>query len=169
MQSRIVLSASALALAGGLFSAPLLAQSSAQHDHAAHADHSAHAAHTAHGSKTETPAQRWATDAPLRTGMRDLRAATETLHHYEMGHLDDAQRDNAIKAIDAAIKDMFANCKLKPEADAALHGLLAKFIAGANAARAGKFSKAELAPMEAALVQYPQLFEDADWNTPAED
>ena len=158
MLSGIKLSASALALVGALFAAPTMAQSAAHHDHAAHAGHDA---------KPQVPAQRWATDAPLRAGMRNLREATETLNHYEMGHLDDTQRDNAVEKIDAAIKDMFANCKLKPEADAALHGLLAKFIAGANAARAGKFGKAELAPMQDALAQYPQLFDDRDWGKPA--
>lgn len=159
MLSRMILSVSALALAGALSAAPAAAQSVAPHDHAAHAGHDA---------KPQVPAQRWATDAPLRAGMRNLREATETLNHYEMGHLDDVQRDHAVEKIDAAIKDMFANCKLKPEADVALHGLLAKFIAGANAARAGKFSKAELAPMQAALAQYPQLFDDAEWSTPAD-
>lgn len=158
MLSGIKLSASALALVGALFAAPTMAQSAAHHDHAAHAGHDA---------KPQVPAQRWATDAPLRAGMRNLREATETLNHYQMGHLDDVQRDNAVAKIDAAIKDMIANCKLKPEADAALHGLLAKFIAGANAARAGKFGKAELAPMQDALAQYPQLFDDRDWGKPA--
>ena len=159
MLPRTILSMSTLALAGALLAAPAMAQSAAHHDHAAHA---------AHDAQVKAPAQRWATDAPLRAGMLNLREATEALNHYEMGHLDDTQRDNAVEKIDAAIKDMFANCKLKPEADAALHGLLAKFIAGANAARAGKFTKAELVPMQDALAQYPQLFDDAEWNTPAD-
>ena len=158
MLSGIKLSASALALVGALFAAPTMAQSAAHHDHAAHAGHDA---------KPQVPAQRWATDAPLRAGMRNLREATETLNHYEMGHLDDVQRDNAVEKIDAAIKDMVANCKLKPEADAALHGLLEKFIVGANAVRAGRFSKAELAPMQEALALYPQMFDDHDWSEAA--
>lgn len=112
-------------------------------------------------------AQRWATDAPLRAGMRSLREATEALSHFEMGHLDQAGRDKAVAGIDAAIKDMIAHCKLKPEADAALHGLLVKFIAGANAARAGTFTKAELLPMQQALARYPELFDDRDWRKPA--
>lgn len=148
-------SVAVLALASAVFAAPAMAQSAAHHDHAAHASHDA---------QVKAPAQRWATDAPLRAGMRNLREATETLNHYQMGHLDDTQRDNAVEKIDAEIKDMFANCKLKPDADVALHGLLAKFIAGANAARAGKFGKAELAPMQDALAQYPQLFDDRDWG-----
>lgn len=159
MPTRMMLSVSALALAGALFAAPAMAQSPARHDHAAHPGHDA---------RVKAPAQRWATDAPLRAGMRTLREATGTLHQYERGRRDATQRDNAVKQIDAAIKDMFANCKLKPEADAALHGLLAKFIVGANAARAGTFGKAELAPMQEALAQYPRLFDDAEWNKPAD-
>ena len=125
---------------------------------------SAHHDHAAHTAATQTPTQRWTTEAPLRAGMRDLREATELLNHYQMGHLDDVQRDNAVAAIDAAIKNMIANCKLKPDADTALHGLLAKFIAGADAARAGKFTKVELVPMQEALARYPQLFDDAEWG-----
>ena len=125
---------------------------------------SAHHDHAAHTAATQTPTQRWTTDAPLRAGMRDLREATELLNHYQMGHLDDVQRDNAVAAIDAAIKNMIANCKLKPDADTALHGLLAKFIAGAQAARSGQGVPAALADMRGALARYPQLFDDPDWN-----
>jgi hypothetical protein len=149
------LSIPALALAALLFAGPVAAQSGT------HASHDAHAGHVAPAT---APQERWATDAALRAGMHDLREATEALHHYEMGHLDDTQRDNAVKRIDAAIGDMVANCKLKPDADAALHGLLVKFIAGANAARAGRFTKAELGPMEEALATYPQRFDDPEWN-----
>ena len=49
---------------------------------------SAHHDHAAHTAATQTPTQRWTTDAPLRAGMRDLREATELLNHYQMGHLD---------------------------------------------------------------------------------
>ena len=161
MLSTTILSMSALALAGALFAAPVAAQSTAHHDPAAHA------AHAGHDARPQAPAHRWATDVPLRAGMRNLREATETLHHYEMGHLDDVQRDNAVDKIDAAIQDMIAHCTLKPDADAALHGLLATFIAGANAARAGTFGKAELVPMQDALTQYPRMFEDHDWSEAA--
>lgn len=159
MLSRTILSMSALALAGALFADPAEAQSATHHDHAAYISHNA---------QPQVPAQRWATDAPLRAGMRNLREATETLHHYEMGHLDDVQRDNAVAKIDVAIQDMVAHCTLQPDADAALHGLLATFIAGANAARAGTFSKAELAPMQEALAQYPRMFDDHDWSEAAD-
>ncbi|MBZ0088549.1 MAG: DnrO protein [Thermomonas sp.] len=131
--------------------------------HAQHADHAAHAAHA--GASTQAaPAQRWATDAPLRAGMREIRAATGILVHYQAGHLDARRGNAAVARIDAAIKDMIANCKLAPQADAALHGLLAKFMAGADAVRAGRFTQAELTAMQAALARYPQLFNDPGWS-----
>lgn len=141
---------------------PVLAQSD---PHAGHADHASHAEHMQAAADTKPAAgSLWATDAPLRQGMRQLREATMVLEHYEMGHLDNSQRDAAVSKIDAAIADMFANCKLDAQADAALHELLAKFMAGAKAARDGAFTKVELAAMQAALTKYPSLFDDADWN-----
>ncbi|HET9048041.1 MAG TPA: hypothetical protein VFN29_03640 [Chiayiivirga sp.] len=145
-----------------LGASPVLAQSD---PHAAHADHVAHAQHMQDAAEAKPAAgSLWATDAPLRQGMRHLREATTVLEHYEMGHLDNSQRDAAVSKIDAAIADMFANCKLDAQADVALHELLAKFMAGAKAARDGAFTKVELAAMQGALVKYPSLFDDAEWN-----
>ncbi len=146
---------STLILAGALLVTPAMAQSTTQHDHAAHA---------IPAKKPSVPAQRWATDAPLRDGMARIRQAVTMLEHMEMGHVDPAQAPAFAGQIQSAVNDMIASCKLKPDADAALHGLLVKFIAGANAARAGKFTKAELTPMQDALAQYPQLFDDEDWG-----
>ncbi|MBS0438051.1 MAG: DnrO protein [Proteobacteria bacterium] len=128
------------------------------------AAHTEHAAHAQSAQATLPTGQRWATDAPLRDGMRRIRQAVEALGHAEHGHLDSAQMANVAKLIDTAVQDMIANCKLKPDADAALHGLLAKFIAGAQAARSGQGVPAALADMRGALARYPQLFDDPDWN-----
>ena len=73
------------------------------------------------------------------------------------------------KQVDAAVSDMIANCKLVPEADASLHGLLATFIAGAAAAREGRFGQSELEAMQGALALYPQRFDDKTWDQPAQD
>lgn len=140
-------------------SAPAFAQSTS------HADHAAHATHAVRSGAHATPAQRWATDAPLRAGMREIRAATGILGHIHAGHLSTRLRGVAVARIDAAIKNMIANCKLDPQADAALHGLLAKFRAGADAARAGRLSSADLTSMQQALARYPQLFNDPGWAT----
>ena len=145
------------ALACAFFATPALAQQATSHaDHAAHARHAATAA--------EAPAQRWSTDAPLRAGMREIRAATAQLAQRRAGHLEAGQGTAAAARIDVAIRNMIANCKLDPQADAALHGLLAKFMAGADAARSGRFSPADLNSMQQALARYPELFDDPGWK-----
>lgn len=145
------------AIACALLVAPALAQQAASHaEHAAHARHAATAA--------EAPAQRWSTDAPLRAGMREIRAATAQLAQSRAGHLEAGQGTAAAARIDAAIRNMIANCKLDSQADAALHGLLAKFMAGADAARNGRFSPADLNSMQQALARYPELFDDPGWR-----
>ena len=136
---------------------------------AAHADggHDAHAAQPTHAAALPPDGQRWATDAPLRAGMARIRQAVEALEHGVHGHLDAAQQQAAAAQVDAAVADMIANCNLVPEADASLHGLLATFIAGATAARKGRFGELELAAMQEALAQYPQRFDDPTWKQPS--
>ena len=87
MLSRTILSVSALALAGALFAAPAAAQSAAHHDHAAHAGHDA---------KPQVPAQRWATDAPLRAVVCSLSA---------LASLSKAERGRAIDLLQRATAD----------------------------------------------------------------
>ncbi len=142
-----------LVMSGALVAAPAWAQSTTHSGHAAHATEATPA----------IPAQRWATDAPLRAGMRQVSASVNILALDRAGRLDAGRRTAAAAQIDAAIKDMIANCKLEPDADAALHGLLAKFMIGADAARKGPLSAAGLTSMQEALARYPQMFNDPDW------
>ena len=101
--------------------------------------------------------------------MARIRSAVEALQHGLMGHLTEAQQKDAAAQVDAAVADMIANCKLEPEADASLHGLLAPLVAGAGAVREGRFGQPELAAMQDALAQYPQRFDDPGWDQPAQE
>ena len=88
-----------------------------------------HAAHRAHDhapapTAKPAPAQRWSTDAALRKGMGDVRLAVAALEHYEHGHMGPAQAVLLAERIEDAIHGIFANCKLAPDADAALHTIL---------------------------------------------
>ena len=132
-----------------------------------HGAHDAHAATPADAASLPPQGQRWATDAPLRAGMASIRQAVGALEHGVHGHLDATQQQAVAKQVDAAVAGMIANCKLEPQADEALHGLLASFIAGATAAREGRFGQPELAAMQAALAQYSLRFDDPAWNLPA--
>src|SRR3970040_1621382 len=77
--------------------------------------------HPAPAVAQATPAQRWATDAPLRTGMAKIRTAVDALQHYERGHMGPEQAVELANQVQQQIAYMVANCKLEPQAGAALH------------------------------------------------
>ena len=96
--------------------------------------------------------------------MRSIRQAVQALDHYEHGHMDATQAHNTAQQIDTAVNQMIAQCKLKPDADAALHGLLVKFIAGLDSEMETVFGQLpQINAMREALLQYPQLFNDPGW------
>lgn len=161
MRRTTLLSVFTLILAGALSAQPATAQS-------AHEAHAAHA-HAPAAAPTPAPTQRWATDAPLREGMRNIRTAVQALEHYEHGHMGIAQASSTVALIDTSVNDIFANCRLEPDADVALHGLLAQFLAGAEAVRTSQqVPVQEIAGMRSALARYPQLFDDPAWNASAD-
>lgn len=162
-----------LAIALALAAGPALAAPALQDSHAGHAQHhgTAPAQHAHDTAATQAPptGQRWATDAPLQDGMGRIRQAVTALEHLQMGHVDPAQAPVFADQIQSAVNDMIANCKLAPDADAALHGLLVKFITGAGAVRTGPVTLEELKPMQDALAQYPTQFDDPTWDVPPKD
>ena len=115
------------------------------------------------------PEVRWASDAPLREGMRRVRAATEALSHGAHGPLDVAQVHAIASELEAAVRDMIARCQLPPEPDAGLHPLLARVLQASATLAAGAFDADALAKLEAALARYPALFEDAQWSASRSD
>lgn len=125
-------------------------------------DHSAHGAQIGHDA-APLPAVRWASDAPLREGMRRVRTATEALSHAAHDHLDAAQVQAIAAELEAAVQLMFEQCKLAPEPDAALHPLLARVLQASATLADGQFDAAALAELESVLARYPLLFEDAGW------
>ena len=133
----------------------------AQDEHAAHArGHEAHAANDA----APAPEKRWAVDAPLQAGMAKIRAAVESLSHHELGHLDAAQVQQLATTIEEQVQYLIANCKLDPKADAALHGIIAQLLAGAQALKDAPADAAPVAKLRAALADYPKYFDDPDWR-----
>lgn len=134
------------------------------HEETQHAtdEHTAHAVAVALPTPPATP---WASDAPLREGMRRMHQAVNALEHAEHGHLDDAQTTAVAQQVQDAANFMFANCKLTPEPDAALHGLLAALMSGAAAIKANPADTSPAVSMREAMALYPRMFEDASWKT----
>jgi len=148
-----------LALACGLGLA-VAAQASPQHAHESHAAPAATSAAAA-------PAQRWVPDAPLSEGMRRAHAAVDALRHYEMGHMSAPMAVDRATEVEDAVTYMFANCKLAPEPDAALHGILAPLLTAAQTLKADPKKIAAVADMREAIAHYPQYFNDPGWDKPA--
>ena len=127
-----------------------------------------HEHHAPAAVSQEIPAQRYATDAPLRKGMAEIRTAVDALGHYERGHMGAEQAATFAITIQEQIAYLVANCKLEPQADAALHGIIAKLGAGAQSLKTDPADLTAVAPMREALADYQRTFDDPAFETAAE-
>jgi len=159
--SSLLLSTAGFLLAATLHAAPPAA---GQHDHAM--GHHGHAMHAA--GSTQAPATRWATDAPLRDGMGQVRVALDELRHHEMGHMSEGQARERAATIETAVQSMFAQCKLAPDADAALHAILVPLLAAAQRLDKDPADKAAVVAMREAVAPYPAQFGDPQWPADAQ-
>lgn len=129
-----------------------------------------HDVHGTHGTRDAAlPAHRWIPDAPLSRGMQRVRASTAMLDHGSHGHLDDAQVRSVAAELKAAVDMMFAECKLEPEPDAALHPLLARVLVASHTLSESGFDAGALAELQAVLARYPLLFDDPAWTASQSD
>ena len=111
------------------------------------------------------PGQRWATDAPLRKGMTEIRTAVDALRHFEHGHIGPEQAATLATRIEGQVAYLVANCTLEPQADAALHAIIAKLLQGAAALKADPDDRTAVATLRRALQDYPRQFDDPGWTT----
>lgn len=142
--------ACAFAFMGDLQAAPLL-----EHDHASH---------VVDANRSAVPSQRFDTDAPLRKGMGEVQAALDDLRHYEMGHMPANMASERAGDVAKAVEGIFAECKLAPEADAALHTILVPLLGAAKRLEHDGSDLAAVAAMREAVASYPQRFDDPQWQ-----
>lgn len=151
-------------LAGLSFGLP--AQTTApQHAHE-HAHERQHEAHDT-SAPIAVPSERWATDAPLRKGMQQVRDALAVLDHYPMGHISEAMALDRVKTIKDAGAYMFANCKLPEKPDEALHGILVPLLAAAQKLEQDPTDMGQVRAMQDAVADYPRYFDDPAWSAAA--
>lgn len=138
--------------------APTAATSEAQTQADAHdAGHAEEHAHAIDPGTPAAPAGGWASDAPLRQGMQAILDAVVAAVR--------AQGEGPALAAElrAQIDFLFANCRLEPEADAALHGILAELLLSAQRLEAGASAVEEHDALHASLQRYGQLFQHPGW------
>lgn len=111
------------------------------------------------------PIQRWDTDVPLRIGMGKIRTVVDALQHYEHGHIKPGHVVLLATQIQGHVAYLVANCKLEPQADAALHVIIVALGSGAQALKDDPTNSSAIASMRQALQRYPRQFNDPGWTS----
>lgn len=119
-------------------------------------DHAHH--HATPAAQAADPGERYATDAPLRENMAGIRDAVAALEHAEHGHLDDGQVVALADTVSGHVREIVANCKLPPDADAALHLIIAPLMQEASKLKANPADLSPAEGMRAALESYDAQF-----------
>lgn len=101
--------------------------------------------------------KKWPTDAPLRQGMENIRAA-----------LGGGMKYGALAAkVNAEVAGIVQSCKLEPEADAQLHLVIADIMAGVEAMEGkvnGETRREGAERIARALQAYGEHFDHAGWK-----
>ena len=111
--------------------------------------------------------KKWATDAPLRKGMSEIRnaiaAKQEAIHK---GTLAAADYKALGATVEAQVGTIVAECKLEPAADANLHLIVADLVAGADAMQGKSATKPATGAVHAvqAVNRYGQFFDHPGWK-----
>jgi hypothetical protein len=150
----------AVVLFWALVASPAIAQQ--QHEH----EHESGAAAVAR-IKLDA-GRKWVTDASLRDGMADIRAAFDADHPaIHAGQQTDAQYAVLAGRIESQVNSIVANCRLPPEADANLHYLIADLSQGVGLMRGQDPARTRhegAALVHGALRAYGEFFDDPAWS-----
>jgi hypothetical protein len=135
--------------------------------HDQHAEHAEHAWHTA-----QTPAlpqgPRWSTDEPLRTAMERIRTAVEHVAPaFDAKQIQPADAQALAAVVEDSVSYMVANCKLEPQADAALHMLIGRMLNAATSLKRDPAAQTGVPQLLAALHDYQSTFDHPDWTAPS--
>lgn len=150
----------AVVLFWALVASPAIAQQQHEHEHESGA--------AAVASIKLDAGRKWVTDASLRDGMADIRAAFDADHPaIHAGQQTDAQYAVLAGRIESQVNSIVANCRLPPEADANLHYLIADLSQGVGLMRGQDPARTRhegAALVHGALRAYGEFFDDPAWS-----
>jgi len=136
-----------------------MAMAEPEHGH----EHSHDHAQAAVGQLKLDDGRKWATDAPLRTGMAAIQSAFEAEHAaIHAGTATDAQYESLAGRIEAEVNSIVANCRLPPAADTNLHYVIADLLQGVRLMRGGDPARTRhdgAALVHGALRAYDEYFD----------
>lgn len=114
---------------------------------------------------------KWHTDAPLQQGMLKIRAAVEhSLPAVHSGTFTDDQYRSLGHTIEKEIAYIVQNCKLAPEADTVLHGIIAELADGVEVVTGKKVVDDRsngVVHLVKALDNYGTYFDHPAWTSVA--
>jgi len=128
-----------------------------------HSDHKA----AQHSELKLNAGKKWETDAPLRTGMENIKKSVEEkIPEIHNGKFSQEQFADLSKKISSDLDSIFKNCKLTPEADEQLHVVLVQIIDGADKMKNAKSDERTTGAIKIlqALAQYPKYFDHQGWK-----
>jgi hypothetical protein len=108
--------------------------------------------------------RKWQTDAPLRQGMENIRAAVA--RDVKAIHADKAtpkQYEALADKVSGEVAYIVQNCKLPEDADAQLHLVIAELLAGADAMKAER-RREGVERVARALNKYGEFFNHPGWR-----
>lgn len=112
--------------------------------------------------------KKWETDKPLRDGMTRIAQLMEAdIPAIHESKLNDAAYLMLSQKVTLELNQIFKNCKLKPEADTALHVILAQIIAGTTQMKSekqGSGKPAGAVKVIGAIEQYAKFFDHPGWK-----
>ena len=111
--------------------------------------------------------KKWATDEPLRRNMTEIRVALAAKHAgIHKGTLAITEYKALGTLVETRVASIVAECKLEPAADANLHLIVARLVAGADALQ----GKSAMAPAKGAVEivkavnEYGRHFNHPGWK-----
>lgn len=122
--------------------------------------HEGHAA-----TQPRADGKRWPTDEPLREGMTNIRGAIDRMQHADGSA--PGRYDVLGRAVDREIAYIVTNCRLEPQADAALHEVIGELSEGADVLTGRRVvpdRSAGVAKLVAALDRYGKSFDHPGWR-----
>lgn len=136
---------------------PVVADTSVQNSH----QHERHAA----SGLSLNQGKKWQSDAPLRQGMQSIHdAVINAVPAFHREALTKPDARQLAKHIKKQVEFLVANCKLAPQADAVLHLIIADLLIGADELAKQPSSMQGLPRIVGVLQQYPNYFEQPQWN-----
>ena len=124
--------------------------------HKSHDEHHHLVTHT--GNHVIATGKKFTADEALAMRMGKVQKTSEGIAARNAAGITKPELEKAGREITSLVHDIFKSCKLEPEADAAIHPLLADILQGASLLVNGKYSEGHK-KIHHAFMSYEKLFE----------